>query len=170
MHPEQMVVSRYLIQKLLGQLLRGAPAPLVCVGTTSLRTIESLYWLGSKISAGDESLTINQWDPYEQDHDGGISPAGSLKAILHWMDEKKVNQVVAETRLMIAPGYQFRFVDGLITNFHQPNSTLLLLVAAFAGEQWRKIYDYALQNGFRFLSYGDGSLLWRQPSPQSKIA
>lgn len=173
MHAEQIVVRKETIQKLLDvhsendkDLLglkkprRSSPS-IVCVGTTSLRTIESVYWLGKKISAGDESLSVSQWDPYDSD-DSPFTIHYSLFAILNFMEKKKLNQLVAETRLLIAPGYEFKFADGLITNFHLPGSTLLLLVAAFIGEDWKNVYEYALRNDFRFLSYGDGSLLWRK--------
>jgi len=163
MHAEQIVVRKETIQKLLDAHARPPRSSphIVCVGTTSLRTIESLYWLGKKISEGDESLSVSQWDPYDND-DSSFTIHHSLFTILDFMEKKKLNQLIAETKLLIAPGYNFKFADGLITNFHLPNSTLLLLVAAFIGEDWRKVYDYALQHDFRFLSYGDGSLLWRK--------
>jgi S-adenosylmethionine:tRNA ribosyltransferase-isomerase len=158
MHAEQIVVRKETIEKLLE---RAESKPTICVGTTSLRTVESLYWLGKKISEGDESLTISQWDPYDM-NDSSFTIHHSLFTILNFMEKKNLNQLTAETRLLIAPGYDFKFAHGLITNFHLPNSTLLLLVAAFIGDDWRKVYAYALQNEFRFLSYGDGSLLWRK--------
>ncbi|MEO5675674.1 MAG: S-adenosylmethionine:tRNA ribosyltransferase-isomerase [Chitinophagales bacterium] len=172
MHSEQIVVQREMIQYLLDrdagaismQNPKGSPAPLICVGTTSLRTVESLYWLGKNISRGDGSLCINQWDPYNTDSEG-FTNHESLLSLLDFMNRKKLNQLIADTHLLIAPGYKFRFADGLITNFHLPNSTLLLLVAAFIGADWRNIYEYALNKDFRFLSYGDASLLWRKPFP-----
>jgi S-adenosylmethionine:tRNA ribosyltransferase-isomerase len=117
-----------------------------------------------------EELFVDQWEPYDTIPPSSASASNhspfsihhSLKALLSYMNEKKANQLVAETKLIIAPGYEFRLVGGLITNFHLPQSTLLLLIAAFIGDDWRKIYDYALNHDFRFLSYGDGSLLWRQ--------
>jgi S-adenosylmethionine:tRNA ribosyltransferase-isomerase len=169
MHAEQMVIRKETIQKLLDAHSEDdKDSNLVCVGTTSLRTIESLYWLGKKISAGDENLSVSQWASYDGD-DSSFTPEKngtgihhSLLAVLDFMEKKKLNQLVAETRLLIAPGYEFKFADALITNFHLPGSTLLLLVAAFIGEDWRRVYEHALQHEFRFLSYGDGSLLWRK--------
>lgn len=175
MHAEQIVVRKETIQKLLdaqSEDLRGFFKPrrsfphgksesIVCIGTTSLRTIESLYWLGKKISEGRKELAVEQWEPYEISN-SELSRSKALEALLNYMEKKKLNQLVVETKLLIAPGYEFKFADGLITNFHLPGSTLLLLVAAFIGEDWRKVYEYALKNDFRFLSYGDGSLLWRK--------
>ncbi|MBK9729819.1 MAG: S-adenosylmethionine:tRNA ribosyltransferase-isomerase [Chitinophagaceae bacterium] len=168
MHAEQFVVQKEIIE----QLLLRKDRPVVAVGTTSCRTLESLYWLGKKIAAGNETLVVDQWEPYETKddalitiHDGDHSPFTihhSLNAILKYLEKKKLNQLTAETRLIIAPGYKFKIVNGLITNFHLPGSTLLLLIAAFIGSDWRKVYDYALEHDFRFLSYGDGSLLWRK--------
>ncbi|HYV95528.1 MAG TPA: S-adenosylmethionine:tRNA ribosyltransferase-isomerase [Chitinophagales bacterium] len=160
MHAEQIVVRKETIQKLLDTC---ASSPLVCVGTTSLRTIESLHWFAKKISERNESLSVSQWGPYDN-NDSSFTIHHSLFTILDFMEKKKLNQLTAETKLLIAPGYDFKFADGLITNFHLPNSTLLLLIAAFIGDDWRKVYDYALQNDFRFLSYGDGSLLWKKTS------
>jgi S-adenosylmethionine:tRNA ribosyltransferase-isomerase len=105
-----------------------------------------------------ENLPVSQWEPYEQP-DPSLTRAESLEHLLKWLDERKMNRLITRTRILIAPGYKLRMVRGLITNFHQPRSTLLLLVAAIVGDAWKKIYHYALENGFRFLSYGDGSLL-----------
>ncbi|HEX5653162.1 MAG TPA: S-adenosylmethionine:tRNA ribosyltransferase-isomerase, partial [Chitinophagaceae bacterium] len=134
---------------------------IVAVGTTSLRTLESLYWLGLKLltQPANPGLEIHQWEPYE--YKGAQIPAAdALQALLQWLKLKNKKRLLSRTQLMIAPGYQARIAKGLITNFHQPRSTLLLLVAALAGKDWKKIYDYALQHDFRFLSYGDGSLVW----------
>lgn len=165
MHAEQLVVQKETIEQLLARL----DNPVIATGTTSCRTLESLYWLGKKIVEGTEDLSVGQWDPYETPVDvpsaGNITPVTtrqSLTALLGYLQEKKMNQLTASTKLIIAPGYTFKIVDGLITNFHLPNSTLLLLIAAFIGDDWRMVYDYALVNDFRFLSYGDGSLLWRR--------
>lgn len=136
--------------------------PIVAVGTTSLRTLESLYWLGiltlraKKVSLHE--LNVDQWLPYETDErtDAGVA----LEALLNWMKNNGLSRLITKTSIIIAPGYQFRIISGLITNFHQPQSTLLLLVAAITGDDWKEIYKYALNNEFRFLSYGDGSLLW----------
>jgi S-adenosylmethionine:tRNA ribosyltransferase-isomerase len=137
---------------------------IVAVGTTSLRTIESLYWLGVKLIEANnkialEDLVIEQWDAYELPQD--ISMQTALNHLFNWMQTNQLTRLVTKTQIIIAPSYQLKVADGLITNFHQPQSTLLLLVAAIVGNKWKTIYDYALQNNFRFLSYGDGSLLWK---------
>ena len=157
MHAEHFTVSKTTIQDLIDHLDKN----IIAVGTTSLRTLESLYWLGVKQSTvnSQQSMDITQWEVY--DPDINISAKEALKNLIKWMDEKTLDKLTAKTQIIIAPGYPFKIVKGLVTNFHQPQSTLLLLVAAFIGKDWRKVYDYALQNGFRFLSYGDGSLLWR---------
>jgi S-adenosylmethionine:tRNA ribosyltransferase-isomerase len=158
MHAEHFTVSRSLIQNLIDHLDKN----IMAVGTTSLRTLESLYWLGLKLTNDDRRRTteITQWEVY--DHVGINIPAKeALENLMKWMDEKNLNNLTAKTQIIIAPGYQFKIINGLVTNFHQPQSTLLLLVSAFIGNNWRKVYKYALENNFRFLSYGDGSLLWR---------
>jgi S-adenosylmethionine:tRNA ribosyltransferase-isomerase len=159
MHAEWIEVSREAIDALFAHLHR----PIVAAGTTALRTLESLYWIGCKILRHTgvpemDSLAVGQWEAYERAETA--SARESLKALMGWMDENGRNKIVTKTSILIGPGYQFRVVKGLITNFHQPGSTLLLLVAAFIGEDWRRVYEYALGHGFRFLSYGDGSLLW----------
>ena len=129
------------------------------MGTTSVRTLESLYWFGVKLFMKlSKEFLINQWDPYEITSGVEISRQEALMAVLAYMDERKIIVVSGYTRLMIKPGYRFRVVDGMITNFHLPKSTLLLLVSAFVGEQWKELYEYALLHGFRFLSYGDSCL------------
>ncbi len=159
MHEEYIEVEAGLIERLIQQ--NGKP--IVAVGTTSLRTLESLYWIGAKIHAGRipdfAGVVVGQWDPY--DSEPGVPTIQSLQALHQYMTDRKMTRLVTKTKILIAPGYRFRVADGLVTNFHQPDSTLLLLVAAFAGPDWRIMYEYALQNGFRFLSYGDGSLIWR---------
>ena len=159
MHAEFIDVSAAFIE----QLLQQTAGPVIAVGTTSLRTIESLYWLGVKTkldpSISTEALTITQWEPYELAQHN-ISAAEALGALLAWLQENRTERLVTKTQIIIAPGYTFRIIKGLITNFHQPQSTLLLLVAAITGDNWKKIYQYALDHQFRFLSYGDGSLLW----------
>ncbi len=159
MHAEFIDVSVAFIEKLLKQLHH----PVVAVGTTSLRTLESLYWLGVKIKQDptiiSEALPVSQWEPYDLT-ENTITAYDALQALLVWLTQRKMERLVTKTQIIIAPGYTFRMVSGLITNFHQPQSTLLLLVAAITGENWKKIYRYALENDFRFLSYGDGSLLW----------
>jgi S-adenosylmethionine:tRNA ribosyltransferase-isomerase len=164
MHAEFIDVSRTTIENILGKLDNN----IIAVGTTSLRTIESLYWLGVKESLVRNQeleaepygqLSLSQWEAYEL-RENNISAKGALQALLNWMKKNKLERLVAKTQILIAPGYEFKIVKGLITNFHQPQSTLLLLVAALIGDDWRKVYNYALKNDFRFLSYGDGSLLW----------
>jgi len=158
MHTEYFTVSRSLIQNLIDHLNKN----IIAVGTTSLRTLESLYWLGIKCSTvnSQQSMEITQWEVYDH-KEKMISPKEALENLIQWMSEKDQDNLTAKAQIIIAPGYQFKIVTGLITNFHQPQSTLLLLVAAFIGKTWKEVYDYALENNFRFLSYGDGSLLWR---------
>ncbi|HEX8327248.1 MAG TPA: S-adenosylmethionine:tRNA ribosyltransferase-isomerase [Hymenobacter sp.] len=160
MHTEPMLVT----SELLNQLLFHRPRPVVAVGTTSLRTLESLYWLGVGLLQGPapagSELLVTQWQPYEMmEFAASISPESALTALLSHLRAAGTDTLEANTRLLIAPSYKFRLVDGLITNFHQPESTLLLLVAALLGPGWRAVYDHALAHGYRFLSYGDSSLL-----------
>ncbi len=155
MHAEQIVIRRETLE----HLLAADGRKVICVGTTSMRTVESIYWLGRSVVAGDHSMTVGQWDPYDETPPA-CSAREALAALLGYMQEQRMSRLVAETRLLIAPGYTFKFAHGLITNFHLPGSTLLLLVAAFVGNNWRQVYRHALDHHFRFLSYGDGSLLW----------
>lgn len=161
MHAEFIDVSTSTIERILQYLDKH----ITVVGTTSLRTIESLYWLGVKTAHQPdlplEDLVVHQWDPYELN---GIPVAvkTALESLLQYMHAHKIDRLITKTSLLIAPGYTFQIPRALVTNFHQPQSTLLLLVAAFVGNDWRKIYTYALENEFRFLSYGDGCLLFRQ--------
>ncbi len=157
MHAEFIDVSTAAIKNILDNLNNHV----VTVGTTSLRTIESLYWLGVKLMAGDNlpAIEISQWEVYDELRQD-ISPAVALATLLEWMEKNNMERLITKTQIIIAPGYKTKIAKGLITNFHQPNSTLLLLVAALIGNDWKKVYDYALKNEFRFLSYGDGSLLW----------
>lgn len=156
MHTEFISVTRSLVEDLL-----NAPGKIIAVGTTSVRTLESLYYIGVAIHDGDEDpLHVKQWTPYN--YKGGLSAKDSLKAIAGYMDANNLTHLVGSTQIIIAPGYEFHVIDGMVTNFHQPQSTLLLLVSAFVDGNWRSIYDYALDRGFRFLSYGDASLLLRQ--------
>ena len=156
MHEEYIEVQRALLERLV-----AAGGAAVAVGTTSVRTLESLYFLGEKVSENpaieESELCVEQWEPYNREHT--ISTVEALTALLQWLDAKGLDRLHSHTRIMIAPGYTFRIVKAIVTNFHQPKSTLLLLVSAFIGGNWRKVYDYALENGFRFLSYGDSSLL-----------
>jgi S-adenosylmethionine:tRNA ribosyltransferase-isomerase len=156
MHSEFISISKRAIENILNNL----PGDIIAVGTTSLRTIESLYWLGLKIKAGErDNLMISQWEPYELRHDS-ITVAKALEIVLGHMHKTNRNDLGVKTQIIIAPPYKTRIATALITNFHQPQSTLLLLVAALVGTDWKKIYAYALENDFRFLSYGDGCLLW----------
>ena len=161
MHSEIFSVSKETINNLINHT-----GKIVVVGTTSMRTLESLYYLGKKINdnpnVDPNSLTVSQWEPYEEYQDT-IAPNVALKAILNHLEKNKLHQIISSTKLMIVPGYKFQYPDALITNFHQPQSTLLLLVSAFIGEDWKKLYSYALENNFRFLSYGDSSLIWKKP-------
>ena len=131
----------------------------VAVGTTSVRTMESLYWFGVQLrqNAELEYMHVSQWDPYTLD-DCGMDYAEAYGNILEWMERNGVEDMMGETQLMIAPGYRYRTITGMVTNFHQPKSTLLLLVSAFIGDRWKEAYRYALDHGFRFLSYGDSCL------------
>ncbi|MFV0604652.1 MAG: S-adenosylmethionine:tRNA ribosyltransferase-isomerase [Niabella sp.] len=159
MHAEYIEVPKSFIEN----LTIGVHRAVVAVGTTSLRTIESLYWFGAMLLHNKnvfdgEMPYLKQWVPYEMEQ-FHYTVADALQALLAFLQNGEM--FVAKTQIIIAPGYKFKIADGLITNFHQPSSTLLLLVAAFIGDDWRKAYNYALQNNFRFLSYGDGNLFWR---------
>ena len=186
MHTEIIAVPRDTIMRLIDNI-----GHIVAVGTTSMRTLESLYFLGSEVqkfrssgvlisaglervfagangqefrsSEGQEPLSVSQFAPYEREYT--LSTREALQAIVDYLDRTEQDVLHAETQIMIKPGYTFRVVDQLITNFHQPKSTLLLLVSAFVGGDWRTIYDYAMENDFRFLSYGDSSILFRSPLP-----
>ncbi len=158
MHTEIIAVPRQTIvdiQRKLGHIC--------AVGTTSMRTLESLYWVGAvrgeRVSHADEVIHVGQFEPYERETT--MSAHEALQHILDYLDATGQDVLHAETQIMIKPGYQFRIVDTLITNFHQPKSTLLLLVSAFVGGDWHTIYDYALGHDFRFLSYGDSSILFK---------
>lgn len=159
MHTEFISVTRETIIGLVKALASGKRV--IAVGTTSARTIESLYWLGVKTHVAPEiksnDLDVKQWDAYEIA--GTSAPEAALTSLLDWMERTGVTVLTTATQLLITPGYRWRLATGLITNFHQPESTLLVLVASLVGEDWRRIYRYALDKGFRFLSYGDGSLL-----------
>jgi S-adenosylmethionine:tRNA ribosyltransferase-isomerase len=169
MHAEWIDVSIDMIELIIENLEKG----IVAVGTTSLRTLESLYWMGLREyldpSAAGKRF-IAQWEVYDLE-DQAIPSTLALRTLSRSLTKQNETRLLAKTQILIAPGYHFRIVKGLITNFHQPQSTLLLLVAAFIGEGmnetdegWRNVYDHALANNFRFLSYGDGCLLWRKGS------
>lgn len=156
MHCERFSVTVQTLENLLENHGR-----IIAVGTTSVRTIESLYWLGvraiEKKLAGSGENTVSQWEPYQIKSE--ISVRESLDALKHYIAGRGLSGLEASTSIIIVPGYRYRMIEGMITNFHQPRSTLLLLVSAWTGNDWKRIYSYALDNGFRFLSYGDSSLL-----------
>ena len=164
MHGEQIEVSAETIHSIIHYL----DSNVIAIGTTSLRTIESLYWIGVKMInankkfesriTSDKHIVLDQWEPYEINE--GIKAKDALTEVLNWLKKNKKEILQATTRIIIAPGYKPRIASALVTNFHQPQSTLLLLVAALIGDDWRTVYNYALANDFRFLSYGDGCLLW----------
>ena len=156
MHSELVDISRSFLEQWLIK-----SDGLIAVGTTSTRSLESLYWLGVKIredaQADPSSLAIAQWENEKLPQETPLTD--SIKALLDYCKRFELDHLHFSTQLMIVPGYRFRCISGLLTNFHMPGSTLLLLIAAWIGEDWKKVYDYALKEGFRFLSYGDSSLL-----------
>ena len=181
MHAEFIDVTMETIEQLIAHVEKG----IIAVGTTSLRTLESLYWIGVKTIRNPhiaaDNLHVTQWEPYvsagetaenkieqknipkEYTSSGDIvlpSATESLQSLLQWMQKNNASRIITKTQIIIAPGYSFKIIRALITNFHQPQSTLLLLVSAIVGENWKKIYQYALANEYRFLSYGDGSILF----------
>ena len=157
MHAECLNITVEFLEQLLSNIDR----PIITVGTTSTRTLESIFWMGNKVANNPEiafeDLRISQWTPYETEQ--MTTKEAAVKALLHWMKSKQQTHLSIETEIIIAPGYTYRISQGLITNFHQPQSTLLLLVSALIGEDWHRVYNHALENDYRFLSYGDGSLL-----------
>ncbi len=170
MHGEFFEVTQSTIK----HLIEYAGSNVIAVGTTTLRTIESLYWLGvqlSRQSAVDSQRSIeqdadrishlDQWEAYELEK-LKVPVKDALQGLLDFMQANNLEKFLGKTQLLITPGYEFKIVNGLVTNFHQPQSTLLLLVAAFIGDDWRRVYEYAIENNFRFLSYGDGCLLWKE--------
>ena len=159
MHSEWIEVSLDGLKELLIDHNKAITA----VGTTSTRTLESIYWMGVKAFYDPEisikDLAIKQWEVYELQEKSAMDRSNALTALKDWMIERNLNSLFIETQILIAPGYTFKMVDNLLTNFHQPQSTLLLLIAAAIGENWKLVYDHALKNDYRFLSYGDGCLL-----------
>jgi S-adenosylmethionine:tRNA ribosyltransferase-isomerase len=152
MHREQIRVKPEFLRQLLAH-----KGPVAAVGTTSVRSLETLYWLGVRILQGKTDIAqLSQWEAYDYAHHPLREEA--LQALLHFLESRKISLLQTSTQLIIVPSYRFKMTDAIITNFHQPGSTLLMLVAAFAGESWRQAYDYALREGFRFLSYGDACL------------
>ena len=155
MHVEKIEISRSNIECILNHLGHTV----IPVGTTTVRTIESVYWFGVKLSRNSklDAMHVMQWDPYELES-LSVSTEHAYQNVLQWMDEQGIEQLEGDTQLMIAPGYRYHVISGLITNFHQPKSTLLLLVSALVGDAWKECYRYALDHQFRFLSYGDSCL------------
>jgi len=155
MHTEKVIVKIETLKNLLNQLGN----PVIPVGTTSMRTIESLFWMALKIHLGiTTDFVVNQWDPYEIEIPVGFDARQALQLLISILEATNLDQLRGSTQLIIAPGYEFKMATGLITNFHQPKSTLLLLVSALIGEKWKEAYNFALNNNFRFLSYGDSCL------------
>jgi S-adenosylmethionine:tRNA ribosyltransferase-isomerase len=155
MHTEHFTVSKRTLEELI-----QFKDKILAVGTTSVRTLESLYWIGLKLKTMQSSygsIILNQWE--HRDLDDSVSIEEALESIITYLEKNKKEQLKASTQIMITPGYNFKLTKSMITNFHQPKSTLLMLIAAFVGDDWKDIYEYALKNNFRFLSYGDSSLL-----------
>ena len=154
MHREPFVVTLDFLEKLLAK-----KGKVVAVGTTSVRTLESLYYMGVKCIEGGSPADVDQWEPYVREYEYSLGE--SIQAIVEYLKDNSLTELQLGTRIIIVPGYTFKVVDVLVTNFHQPQSTLLLLISAFVKGDWKKIYEYALANDFRFLSYGDSSVLFR---------
>ena len=159
MHAEFIDVSA----KFLENWLKRIESNLICVGTTSLRTLESLYWIGVKALENNElyleDIGLKQWEAYELPQHIPVKDA--IQTLLMHLNKRGMDRLITKTQLLIGPGYEIRTVAGILTNFHQPQSTLLLLIHAFVGDEWKRIYEHALHNDYRFLSFGDGSLLWK---------
>jgi S-adenosylmethionine:tRNA ribosyltransferase-isomerase len=162
MHAEWFCISASTIN----ELLQNPDRLIIPVGTTCLRTLETLYWIGLKLvkqmPVNFSGIALEQWEVYSLKAD--VSRDEALGALLHYMQEHKMEELITRTQILIAPSYTFRLCHALVTNFHQPQSTLLLLVAAFIGPQWLEVYQYALNHNYRFLSYGDSGLLWLKQS------
>ena len=158
MHHENIIIEKHTIQNLIDNLENNT---IIAVGTTSARTLESLYWFGVKLEVEKDTcntIDIAQWDAYAEVYNKDISTKSALENIISFLNANNMHTLYGQTQLMIVPGYKFRVINGLITNFHQPKSTLLLLIAAMLGKDWKKVYDYALAHNYRFLSYGDSCL------------
>jgi|SRR5690625_376793 len=161
MHAEWIEISLSTLEDIYLQIKNQQK--IICVGTTSARTIESAYWIGVQMLRNewkeDQEIAVSQWYPYQKEDE--FSNLQAIDALIDYLKNKNLQKLISRTQIIIAPGYDFKILDGLITNFHQPASTLLLMISALVGKDWKKIYHYALENDFRFLSYGDGSLLWK---------
>ena len=155
MHREPFIVKKQLLERLAGK-----DCSLTAVGTTSVRTLESLYYAGACCIENGAPRDVGQWEPYTREWE--YSTADVLQALIKYLEDNNLDELKIGTRIIIVPGFKFRLTDRLVTNFHQPQSTLLLLISAFVGGDWRTVYDYALKHDFRFLSYGDSSLLFRR--------
>ncbi|SHE32412.1 S-adenosylmethionine:tRNA ribosyltransferase-isomerase [Mariniphaga anaerophila] len=153
MHSEKVIIPKRFIEELLNN-----HREIIAVGTTSVRSLESIYWVGVQLDPGSncQNIEVGQWEPYEQTTN--ITVQKSLSNILGYLENNNLNSLQFSTQIIIVPGYQFKLIQGMVTNFHQPQSTLLLLIGAFLGNDWKKVYDFALKNDFRFLSYGDSNL------------
>lgn len=162
MHREPFTVTLSLLEKLLDRT-----RTVTAVGTTSVRTLESLYYVGVKCIEDGRPSDVGQWEPYEREYTYSVGEA--LEAIIRYLEDNGLTEINVGTRIIIVPGYRFRIVDVLVTNFHQPQSTLLLLISAFVDGDWHRIYDYALDNSFRFLSYGDSSILFRKKCAEQSL-
>ena len=163
MHAEWIDVSIDTIKNILRK-----KDEVIAVGTTSLRTLETLYWLGVKsyLTPDEKKLSLEQWDVYEAPlKDSELTVSDALMSLINWMETHKLQRIFTQTQLLITQGYSFKIAKAIITNFHQPQSTLLLLVAAAVGDDWKKIYAHALEHDYRFLSYGDGNLIWIKYPP-----
>jgi len=156
MHTEHFIVSRELIDR-----LATFEGKIIAVGTTSVRTLESLYFIGCKLIANPKiilsDLTVSQWEPYNEPKIN-YSRSEAFEALSAWLNTHHLSELISSTQIIILPGYDFKVINGMVTNFHQPQSTLLLLIAAFLGDDWRRIYKHALSENYRFLSYGDSNL------------
>ena len=155
-HSEHFILSCDLIDR-----LAKYPGQIFAVGTTSVRTLESLYFIGCRLIANPElkpeTLNVNQWDPYHEPKPS-FTRREAIQAVSDCLHHHRLAELTSSTQIIIVPGYEFRVISGMITNFHQPQSTLLLLIAAFLGDEWRRIYEHALHNNYRFLSYGDSNI------------
>ena len=160
MHTEQFILSRDLITR-----LATFEGRIIAVGTTSVRTLESLYFIGCKLidnpAINPEQLVTDQWEPY-QEPKPSWSRREAFEAIAAYLRHHHLTELTSSTRIIIVPGYDFKVISGMVTNFHQPQSTLLLLIAAFLGEAWKRIYEHALSHNYRFLSYGDSNLYLKE--------
>lgn len=161
MHSEKIYIEYDFIENLLQNINKT----IITVGTTSTRSLESLYWFGVKLHLGEivnHEIDILQWDAYQEKYQCNLTATKALELILNFMNTNQISVLSGQTQMLILPGYQFKFAKGIVTNFHQPKSTLLLLISAMLGEKWKEIYQYALQNDFRFLSYGDSCLFFNK--------